>query len=64
MLIEIGAWQGQAARTLAERAFPGAQVAVHRDLAGHERVLEVTTGAERAPFHRRRPGETLGSARR
>ena len=44
MLIEIGAWQGQAARTLAEGAFPGAQVAVHRDLAGHERVLEVTTG--------------------
>jgi release factor glutamine methyltransferase len=50
MLIEIGAWQGQAARTLAEHAFPDALVTVHRDLAGHDRVLEVTTGRGEATF--------------
>lgn len=44
LLVEIGAWQGAAVRALAEQAFPGAQVKVHRDLAGLDRVLDVTTG--------------------
>ena len=41
MLIEIAAWQGQAALALAREAFAGARIAIHRDLAGHDRVLEI-----------------------
>lgn len=44
MLVEIGAWQGAAVRALAERAFPGTHIEVHRDLAGLDRVLEITIG--------------------
>jgi release factor glutamine methyltransferase len=43
MLVEIGAWQGTAVQALAEETFPGARVVVHQDLAGLDRVLEVTT---------------------
>ncbi len=38
---EIGEGQGQAARELAEASFPGAEVHIHPDLAGLDRVLEV-----------------------
>lgn len=41
MLIEIAAWQGPAVVDLAVAAFPGAAIAVHRDLAGLDRVLEI-----------------------
>ncbi|HSH78005.1 MAG TPA: peptide chain release factor N(5)-glutamine methyltransferase [Herpetosiphonaceae bacterium] len=41
MLIEIAAWQGPAVVDLAVAAFPGADIAVHRDLAGLDRVLEI-----------------------
>ena len=41
MLIEIAAWQGPAVVDLAVGAFPGAGIAVHRDLAGLDRVLEI-----------------------
>jgi release factor glutamine methyltransferase len=44
MLVEIGAWQGEAVTTMARRAFPKAAVQLHRDLAGHDRVLEITLG--------------------
>lgn len=44
VLVEIGAWQGPAVQAFARQAFPGAHIEVHRDLAGLDRVLEVTTG--------------------
>jgi release factor glutamine methyltransferase len=44
-LLEIGAEQGQAARALAQRYIPGAQVSVLRDYAGLNRVLEVQVQA-------------------
>lgn len=43
MLLEIGATQGQAALYLAHQAFPTAAVTLHSDLAGHDRVLCVST---------------------
>ena len=42
MLVEIGAWQGEAVRRMAAAAFPGARIAVHRDLAGLDRVLDIS----------------------
>ncbi len=41
LLVEIGAVQGAAALDLARVALPAASARLHRDLAGHERVLEV-----------------------
>jgi release factor glutamine methyltransferase len=41
VLLEIGAAQGEAAATLAQAAFPGGEVRLHRDLAGLDRVVEV-----------------------
>lgn len=41
LLIEIGAGQGTAATTLAHSLLPGAEVTVHPDLGGRDRVLEV-----------------------
>jgi release factor glutamine methyltransferase len=41
LLLEMGADQGAALRAEAERCFPGADVAVARDLAGLDRVLRV-----------------------
>ncbi len=41
MLVEIGAAQGKAATRLAQSILPGARVAIHPDLAGRDRVLEV-----------------------
>ena len=43
LLIEIGANQGEAASHLARTFFPRAEVCVHPDLAGRDRVLEVQT---------------------
>ncbi|MBN1954653.1 MAG: peptide chain release factor N(5)-glutamine methyltransferase [Anaerolineae bacterium] len=45
MLIEIGAAQGDEAARLARAVLPGAHVAVHPDLAGRDRVLEITAPA-------------------
>lgn len=42
-LIEIGAWQGAQALEAAQRIFPGAQIGLHHDLAGLDRVLAVHT---------------------
>jgi release factor glutamine methyltransferase len=46
LLVEIGEVQGQAARSLAETAFNaarrGVEIRLHRDLAGKDRVLEVS----------------------
>jgi release factor glutamine methyltransferase len=41
VLLEIGAGQGERAAALGQRAFPGAAVIVHPDLAGLERVLAI-----------------------
>ncbi|MFN3762142.1 MAG: peptide chain release factor N(5)-glutamine methyltransferase, partial [Anaerolineae bacterium] len=41
VLVEIGAAQGPAVAALARAAFPKAQVRVHPDLAGRDRILEV-----------------------
>ncbi len=41
MLVEIGAWQGDAVCAMARAAFPDGVVTVHRDLAGLDRVVEV-----------------------
>jgi len=43
ILIEIGADQGEAASHLARTLFPRADVRIHPDLAGRDRVLEVLT---------------------
>jgi release factor glutamine methyltransferase len=42
LLCEIGAWQGEIVASLARAAFPAAQVRVHQDLAGHDRVVSVS----------------------
>jgi release factor glutamine methyltransferase len=44
MLVEIGAWQGQAALTLARACFPDALIRLHVDLAGLDRLLEIRAG--------------------
>jgi release factor glutamine methyltransferase len=44
LLLEIGATQGRAALALARAAFPGAQVTLHQDLAGLDRVVAVRLG--------------------
>lgn len=44
-LLEIGAGQGAAVRSLAQAALPGADVRVRRDYAGHERVVSIERGA-------------------
>jgi release factor glutamine methyltransferase len=41
LLAEIGAAQGQATLALARNYFPSAQAAVHKDLAGLDRLLEI-----------------------
>jgi release factor glutamine methyltransferase len=41
ILLEIGATQAAAVTELARRAFPDATVSVHRDLAGHDRVVVI-----------------------
>lgn len=41
LLVEIGAEQGAAVTALARESWPGADVAVLRDYAGHERLLRV-----------------------
>ena len=41
VLLEIGAEQGQAARNVATRSFPKAEVEVAQDYAGHDRLLVV-----------------------
>jgi release factor glutamine methyltransferase len=47
LLLEIGADQGAAVSALAQHSFPHAKIMVHRDLAGHERVVVVT---DREPY--------------
>ena len=42
ILLEIGATQGAAVADLARAAFPNAQIAVHRDLAGLDRVVAIS----------------------
>jgi release factor glutamine methyltransferase len=39
--VEIGAWQGSVALQTAQAAFPAASVALHRDLAGYDRVVAI-----------------------
>ena len=39
LLLEIGAWQGLAVRSLAQQHLPMAIVQLHHDLAGHPRVI-------------------------
>ena len=41
LLLEIGAAQGEAAAALARAAFPSAQVEIHQDLAGLDRIISV-----------------------
>ena len=41
ILLEIGAEQGQAVLTLARAAFPQANISLHCDLAGHDRVVRI-----------------------
>jgi release factor glutamine methyltransferase len=43
VLLEIGATQGAAVSELARQHFPAAQVSVHRDLAGLDRVITIDT---------------------
>ncbi len=42
LLLEIGAWQGALVAGLLRAALPLAEVAVHKDLAGHDRVVTAT----------------------
>jgi release factor glutamine methyltransferase len=41
VLMEIGAWQGRQAIATAQAVFPRARCAIHKDLAGLDRVLEI-----------------------
>jgi release factor glutamine methyltransferase len=41
VLLEIGAEQGEAARSMVKRSFPEAEVDVDQDYAGHDRLLVV-----------------------
>ena len=41
LMLEIGAWQGSAVCDLARQTFPHAQIDLHRDLAGHDRVVTI-----------------------
>ena len=43
IMLEIGATQGATVTALAVATFPNAHVAVHRDLAGHDRVVVIAT---------------------
>lgn len=45
LLVEIGASQGQAAAALAGALVAGGRIAIHHDLAGQDRVLELTLAA-------------------
>ena len=45
LLLEIEAHQGHSASTLAQAAFPGAQVHTLPDLAGHDRLVEIDLSA-------------------
>ena len=47
ILLEIGAAQAAAVTELARQAFPQATVAVHQDLAGHDRVVVINTDETR-----------------
>ena len=47
LLLEIGAAQGEAAAALARAAFPSAQVEIHQDLAGLDRIISVAL----SPLH-------------
>jgi release factor glutamine methyltransferase len=40
-LLEIEASQGERVRALAVLAFPGSEIQIHKDLAGHDRLLEI-----------------------
>jgi release factor glutamine methyltransferase len=42
LLLEIGAGQGPAALALARSALPSTETRIHPDLAGHDRVLEIS----------------------
>jgi release factor glutamine methyltransferase len=43
LLIEMESTQGSALRQRAETAFPCARISIYKDLAGHDRLLEVLT---------------------
>lgn len=43
LMLEIGTAQGAAVGSLAATAFPHAQIVIHRDLAGHDRVVTIET---------------------
>jgi methylase of polypeptide subunit release factors len=43
--LEIGADQGKDVQSAAKAALPDADVQITRDLAGHDRVLEIRRGA-------------------
>ncbi len=57
ILFEIEASQGPAALGLARATFPAARVALHRDLAGLDRLVEVPAGRNPAAGIRIWPGE-------
>ena len=44
MLLEIEASLGETALAAAQTAFPQAQLAIHQDLAQHDRIIEITLG--------------------
>lgn len=56
-LLEIGAAQGPAVAALGRTAFPQAQIEIHKDLAGHDRVVMIRgIGTGTAPPIWGRPG--------
>ncbi len=46
-LLEIGWQQGEAVAALAGVSFPGAAVAVHKDFAGHDRIVAIQASGNR-----------------
>lgn len=47
IFLEIGWQQGNAARRLAQRSFPQAQVQIARDYAGHDRFVTIKLPADK-----------------
>jgi len=61
LLLEIEASQGDRAQALARAAFPEAEVQVHPDLAGRDRLISIQTTPTYGPYHGRSQRDNLHS---
>jgi release factor glutamine methyltransferase len=59
VVLEIGSWQGETVLALARESFPGAEVTLHRDIAGHDRVIAVQAPARSNASRKQGDGASL-----